>query len=201
MRMNWVKSDKVKENLIILMVSVVLLLLVDYLAGYTILKHIPVSSRNNAERGVRIKHPVYHHTLAANYDGFARWGNKSEYRFCTNNDGLKVKCGAINNDKSYDIGFLGDSFTEGVSLPYEKTFVGLIAEKFPEKKIANLAVASYSPTIYYLKLVDFLNKGYQFKELVVYVDIGDIRDEANYAMVGGRVITTFNKAKSDTEYK
>ena len=197
MRMNWVKSDKVKEGLVILMVSVVLLLLVDYLAGYTILKHTPISSRNNAERGVRIKHPVYHHTLAANYDGFARWGNKSEYRFCTNNDGLKVKCGAISHDKSYDIGFLGDSFTEGVSLPYEKTFVGLIAEKLPEKKIANLAVDSYSPTIYYLKLVDFLNKGYQFKELVVYIDISDIRDEANYAMVGGRVITTFNKTKSD----
>jgi hypothetical protein len=103
---------------------------------------------------------------------------------------LKSKCGAVSNDKEIDIGFLGDSFTEGLGLPYEKTFVGLIAEKLPQKEIANLGVVSYAPTIYYLKLKDFLNKGYRFKELVVYIDISDIQDEANYAIVDGKVVET-----------
>jgi len=188
MRMSWIKSGTLKDGLIILAVSIALLLLVDNLFGYAILKHAPISSRNNAERGIRISHPVYHHTLSSNYDGLAR--NQVEYRFCTNADGLKSKCGAVSNNKDIDIGFLGDSFTEGLGLPYEKTFVGLIAEKLPEKKIANLGVASYSPTIYYLKLKDFLAKGYKFKELVVYIDISDISNEANYAIVDGKVVET-----------
>ena len=160
----------------------------DNLFGYAILKHVSISSRNNAERGIRIGHPVYHHTLSASYDGLAR--NLTEYRFCTNSDGLKSKCGEANNAKEIDIGFLGDSFTEGLGLPYEKTFVGLIADNLPHKKIANLGVVSYAPTIYLLKLKDFLDKGYRFNELVVYIDISDIQDEANYAIVDGKVVET-----------
>ena len=172
----------------ILVTGIGLLLLLDNLFGYAILKHAPFSARNNTERGIRISHPVYHHTLSSSYNGLAR--NQSEYRFCTNSDGLKSRCGAVSNDKDIDIGFLGDSFTEGLGLPYEKTFVGLIAEQLPQKKIANLGVVSYAPTIYYLKLKDFLAKGYTFKELVVYIDISDIQDEANYAIVDGRVTET-----------
>lgn len=196
MRMNWIKSDTFKEIIIIFLVSFVLLLFVDNLLGYSILKHAPISTRNNAERGIRIQHPVYHHTLSGNYDGLGR--NQSEYRFCTDADGLKTKCGMVSNYKEIDIAFLGDSFTEGLGLPYEKTFVGLIAEKLPQKKIANLAVAGYSPTIYYLKLKDFLAKGYTFKELVVYIDISDISNEANFSIVDGKVVETLlntNKQK------
>ena len=186
--MSWTKSAAPKNILIILGIAISLFLLVDNLFGYAILKHVPISSRNNAERGIRISHPVYHHTLSASYDGLAR--NLAEYRFCTNSDGLKSKCGEVHNDKEIDIGFLGDSFTEGLGLPYEKSFVGLIAEKMPQKTIANLGVVSYAPTIYYLKLRDFLAKGYRFKELIVYIDISDIQDEANYAIVDGKVIET-----------
>ena len=186
--MSWIKSKIVKESLIILALSIALLLLVDNFLGYAILKHVPINSRNNAERGIKIRHPVYHHTLSANYDGLGR--NQSEYRFCTNSDGLKSKCGAVSDNKEIDIGFLGDSFTEGLGLPYEKTFVGLIAEKLSGKRIANLGAASYSPSIYYLKLKNFLERGYKFNEVVVYIDISDIADEASYAIVDGKVVDT-----------
>ncbi len=188
MRMNWIKSKALRDGLIISAMSIALILLFDHFLGYALLKQAPNSARNNAERGIRISHPVYHHTLSDNFDGLAR--NQQEYRFCTNADGLKSKCGAVSNDKEIDIGFQGDSFTEGLGLPYEKTFVGLIAENLPEKKIANLGVASYSPTIYYLKLKDFLDKGYKFKEMVVYIDISDISNEANYAIIDGKVVET-----------
>ena len=196
--MSWTKSGTLKNILIILAISISLLLLVDNLFGYTILKHVPISSRNNAERGIRISHPVYHHTLSASYDGLAR--NQAEYRFCTNPDGLKSKCGEVNSDKEIDIGFLGDSFTEGLGLPYEKTFVGFIAEKLPHKTIANLGVVSYAPSIYYLKLNDFLDKGYRFKELVVYIDISDIQDEANYAIVDGKVVETIEDTSKNRKF-
>jgi hypothetical protein len=180
------KYGTARKVFVILAASIALLLFLDSLFGYAILKQLPISSRNNTERGIRVSHPVYHHTLSANYDGLAR--NQSEYRFCSNPDGLKSKCGAVSNDKKFDIGFMGDSFTEGLGLHYEKTFVGLIAEKLPQKRIANLGVVSYAPTIYYLKLKDFLEKGYTFRELVIYIDISDIQDEANYAIVNGKVV-------------
>ena len=187
---SWIKSDNAKDILIVIVFSLVLLLLVDYFLGYTILHNAPIRTRNNAERGLGISHPIYHHTLATNYNGLASFDQKTEHRFCTNDAGFKSNCNAINNIKNYDIAFLGDSFTEGVGLPYEKTFVGLIAEQLPKKKIANLAVSSYAPSIYYLKLVDLLNKGYTFKELVVFIDISDIQDESNYAIIHGKVVDT-----------
>ncbi len=190
MPMSWIKSDRVKDGLIVVALSLALLLLVDYFLGYKILHNAPIRTRNNAERGLGIKHAIYHHTLAANYNGLTSFDQQSEYRFCTNDGGFKSDCNNIINGKAYDIAFLGDSFTEGIGLPYEKTFVGLIAAQLPEKKIANLAVASYAPSIYYTKLLTLINEGYRFKEVVVFIDISDIQDEANYAIVQGKVVDT-----------
>lgn len=187
---SWIKSEKLKEALIVFFISLGLLLLVDYFLGYTILHNAPISTRNNAERGLGIKHPIYHHTLAANYNGLTSFDQQTEYRFCTNDGGFKSDCNNIINGKDYDIAFIGDSFTEGIGLPYEKTFVGLIAAQLPEKKIANLAVASYAPSIYYTKLQTLINDGYHFKEVVIYIDISDIQDESNYAIKDGKVIDT-----------
>jgi hypothetical protein len=54
--MSWIKSERLKEALIILVVSLSLLLLVDYFLGYKILHNAPISTRNNAERGLGIRH-------------------------------------------------------------------------------------------------------------------------------------------------
>jgi hypothetical protein len=76
-------------------------------------------------------------------------------------------------------------------LPYEKTFVGLISEKFYDKNIANLGVGSYSPSIYYAKVNYFIKQGYKFKELIVYIDISDIQDEASrYFTRKGKIYDT-----------
>ena len=190
MPMSWIKSEKIKELLFIVILSLGLLLLVDYFFGYKILHNAPISKRNNAERGLAVTHPTYHHTFLANYNGLSSFDQQSEYRFCTNNGGFKSDCNNIINSKDFDIAFLGDSFTEGIGLPYEKTFVGLIAAQLPNKKIANLAVASYAPSVYYTKLVSLINEGYSFKELFIYIDISDIPDEANYAIINGKVVDT-----------
>ncbi len=196
---NWIKSNWVKETLFVVVFSLVLLLLVDYFFGYKILHNAPIRTRNNAERGLGIIHPIYHHTLAANYNGLTSFDQQSEYPFCTNDGGFKSDCNNVINGKDFDIAFLGDSFTEGIGLPYEKTFVGLIAAQLPEKKIANLAVASYAPSVYYTKLLTLLNNGYHFKEVVVYIDISDIQDEVNYAIIDGKVVDTLkNTTKQQT---
>jgi len=127
----------------------------------------------------RVRHPIYHHSLKPNFDGIGHWGTWT-YPICTDANGFKTHCHQKKtSSKVFDVAFLGDSFTEGVGLPYEQTFVGMVAANTPELKIANLGVVSYSPAIYLAKLKALYAKGYQFKHLIVFIDIGDAYDEAN----------------------
>ena len=47
MNMSWIKSERTKEILIIAAMSIGLLLLIDGFLGYSILKHVPIDSRNS----------------------------------------------------------------------------------------------------------------------------------------------------------
>jgi hypothetical protein len=70
--------------------------------------------------------------------------------------------------------FIGDLFTEGLGVPYQKTFVGRFASAFPDLDVLNAAAESYSASIYYEKLKYFLDVGFRFDEAIVYIDISDI---------------------------
>ena len=79
--------------------------------------------------------------------------------------------------------FIGDSFTEGVGIKYEDTFVGLIESKLKEKndniEILNAGVQSYSTSIYLSKIHYLLNiKKLPITDIVVVVSGGDIFDDA-----------------------
>jgi hypothetical protein len=175
-------------------ISLLLLLLVDFLAGATLLDRFtpnPGAYTYLNHEQYRIAHPVYHHTLASGFDGTGVWG-QSLYRICTNDSGFKSSCepGKAIGGKSFDLAFIGDSFTEGVGLTYEQSYVGQIGQALAPLRVANLAVTSYSPSIYLSKLRQLLENGYKFKELVVYVDISDVQDEAvEYITDGKRVLS------------
>jgi len=127
----------------------------------------------------RVSHPVYHHDLSPGFRGIGHWGTWT-YPVCTDGNGFKSRCDQTKTkDKNFDVAFIGDSFTEGIGLPYEKTFVGIVASRFPQLNIANLGVVSYSPSIYLSKLTYLFAQGYRFKHIVVFIDIADIYDEAN----------------------
>jgi hypothetical protein len=64
-----------------------------------------------------------------------------------------------------------------VGINYENSFVGIIEKELESKKIANLAISSYSPSIYYAKINYLLSNGFEFKEIIVFLDISDIRDD------------------------
>lgn len=120
---------------------------------------------------------IFDHKLAKNYNGLVGWGNK-RYKFCTDNNGFRVSCDKKEkNLKNFDIGFIGDSFTEGTGVSFENSFVGLIEKKLSNKKIANLAVSSYSPSIYLTKINKLLKDGYNFKEIIIFIDLSDFTDD------------------------
>ncbi|MBT5030667.1 MAG: hypothetical protein HOM55_00050 [Proteobacteria bacterium] len=136
------------------------------------------------EHSYRIKSDIYHHDLQKNIDNHApAWGG-IEYKITTDSLGFKTqKPGntAIVTDK-YRIVFIGDSFTEGVGVMYERTFVGQIAKVLSDRNIdvLNAAVMPYSPIVYYNKIKYLLLEvGLKFDELVVFIDISDVLDEVN----------------------
>ena len=72
---------------------------------------------------------------------------------------------------------LGDSFTESMG-PWETSFVGRIAKRFPQYEILNGGVGGYSPSNYLNTARIALDKGLQFDEAIVFIDISDVQDEA-----------------------
>lgn len=78
--------------------------------------------------------------------------------------------------------FIGDSFTEGVSEPWENTFPGIVAAELRKKNIEllNAGCISYSPVIYYLKMKYFIEKGLEMDDLYVFIDVSDVQDEVEY---------------------
>ena len=52
----------------------------------------------------------------------------------------------------------------------------------------NLAVSSYSPSIYFLKLKDLLRQNFKFKEVIIFVDHSDIVDETLCYKFNGEII-------------
>ncbi|MDH8404796.1 hypothetical protein QIG58_28150, partial [Klebsiella pneumoniae] len=71
-------------------------------------------------RRYRIFDYRYHHSLIANFDGYDYWGN-NRYRLFTNSLGFKDaavrEIAKVSPNRR--ILLIGDSFTEGIGLPFE----------------------------------------------------------------------------------
>jgi hypothetical protein len=136
-----------------------------------------------------IKNEIYHHDFVKNgSSGELQSAFGTTYQINTNSLGFKDKVArevALQTPK-HRILFIGDSFTEGVALSYQDTFVGLIDSELKEKGIdvLNAGRSSYSPIIYWRKIKYLIEEvGLKFDEVIVYIDISDIQDEAiNYKL-------------------
>ena len=84
-------------------------------------------------RAHRIKSFYYHHDFRPLSSFYDHWGYE-RYKIYTNSLGFKDKSNRLVEFKDRNILFIGDSFTEGVGIEYENTYVGLI-EKEIKKKI------------------------------------------------------------------
>ncbi len=140
---------------------------------------------------LRTTDKIFHHKLNDNIKNYKNWGVEL-FDVCTDGNGFKISCDDFNDkkiNKQFDIGIIGDSFTEAQF--YEESFVGLISKKYKNLKIANLGVASYSPSIYFFKIKHLLDEGYSFKHIIVFIDISDVQDEAIYEEKKGRIISKY----------
>jgi len=131
----------------------------------------------------RIANSEYHHDLAPSFSGYDVWGSRA-YRLYTNSLGFKD--GSTRTVPLVPAGrrviLIGDSFTEGIGVPFEQTFAGLLyqagLESAKKVEFLNAGVASYSPVIYYKKIKHLIEKGMRFDEVVVFPDYTDPLDES-----------------------
>jgi hypothetical protein len=132
-----------------------------------------------AKSKFRIANPLYGHTLARNYMGREEWGTAAA-KMVTNSLGFKdatTRDVPLRSDRKRVL-FLGDSYTEAIGLSYEDSFVGRFAAAFPQLDVLNAGVVSYAPSVYYAKTRSLLGLGLQIDEIIVYIDVSDIQDEA-----------------------
>lgn len=141
----------------------------------------PLNRAIIGEKAYRIRNKVYHHGLAPNVDLTGSWG-VGLYQLAT--DSLGFKNDAPRNipleSSNHRVLFIGDSFTEGVGMPYANTFAGMIAKDLANNhvEILNAAVVSYSPIIYWRKVKYLIEDvRLKFDEVVVFLDLSDLRDE------------------------
>ena len=150
---------------------------------------------------LRIPSDVFNHGFSPNHYGMQTWSNYL-YEICTDENAFKISCKnrLVASGKKFDIAFIGDSFTEGIGMTYENTFVGMYADNHRDLKIANLGVSSYSPIIYFTKIKSLLDSGFEFKKVVVFIDVSDIQDEAMFKTENGRVTydkVNFSQSEAD----
>ncbi|MEM8894004.1 MAG: hypothetical protein AAGC88_05465 [Bacteroidota bacterium] len=132
----------------------------------------------------RTQHSYYHHGLKESVSIRVSWGPE-RYKLVTNSLGLRSNESTnvkLQKDAKRRILVIGDSFTEGVGMSMDETFVGLAQNVLPNIELLNAGVVSYSPFLYYLKIKYLLEiVGLEVDEVIVYVDISDIQDEVIYA--------------------
>lgn len=155
-------------------------------------------SKNKERTSLGVQHPNYHHNFVKNGISYES-GRLGDYTIYTNSLGFKDKSNRKISHKTdtQRIVFIGDSFTEGILLNYEDTYVGMIDSMLADKdiEVLNAGRVSYSPIIYWRKVKYLIERNnLKFDELVVFIDISDIDDEASYYDISedGNVISQIN---------
>ncbi len=134
--------------------------------------------------GIRVYNPVFHHGFAPMRSEEQIWG-QAVYTMHTNSLGFKDGGNFVVplESDNYRILVMGDSFAEGIGVPHEETFAGILQDLLAGDgiEVLNASVASYSPKLMFLKLDYWLERGLRFDELAIFYDVSDASDELIYS--------------------
>lgn len=146
------------------------------------------------EENYRLDVP-WHHELRPNLRAQRRWG-PFKYPLATDEYGFRTgECAG--NDAAHErdntVFVVGDSFAEGLGVPFEESFAGLLACAYARQGmvVRNLGTLSYSPVIYYRKIAESVRRlGTTPREIIVFLDISDIHNDVlDYREEGDAVVS------------
>lgn len=163
-------------GLTLFLFAFILIFCIDFVTGLFFIKSF--------YQDFRTEHYYYHHGLRPNQKSYGRWSSEI-YPFYTNSLGFRDSLArkVSPNSNFYRILILGDSHSEGVDVPFENSFPGILASEAAgySAEVLNASVVSYSPKIYWLKLKYLLEKEkLQIDEVFILIDISDIQNELVY---------------------
>src|SRR5271157_1700443 len=174
-------SQQRNMKLALLLASVTLsaaaFLTLDWLRSTAIQRHSKSTVKLSS---CRVPDPVRHHAFKSNCAFIQHWGGDT-YEFLSNSLGFrdeKVRKVPL-ADARPRILMLGDSFTEG-ALAWRDSYVGRVAAHFPQWDFLNGGVGSYSPSNYLNVARMLLAAGVEVDEVIVFIDISDVHDEAAF---------------------
>ena len=125
------------------------------------------------------KYEKYYYELKKNCSGKERF--KKSFPIVdvfTDENGLRVGKDYNGRDKNKkNILIFGDSFTYGVGIKYEETYVGLIEKTLNNFNVYNYGVGSYSPKVHLFKLNRSIEKNILPNKIIVFLDFTDVIDE------------------------
>jgi|TARA_B110000971_G_scaffold212886_1_gene242964 hypothetical protein len=75
--------------------------------------------------------------------------------------------------------FLGDSFTYGLGLNYEDTYVGILEKKNTKYNFLNYGVEGYSPSVYHYQIENIIKSKINFDKVILTLDISDFAEESH----------------------
>jgi hypothetical protein len=160
------------------------------ITGHSFLERPQVVALQRESAAYRTPSTIYSHDLRPNVSRHdAVWGPR-RYVVSTNSLGFKDRAARTVPLRGSQprVLFIGDSFTEGLGVPYEDTFVGVIGDRLGDAgiEVLNAAVMSYSPLIYWRKLKHWIeDRGLHVDHVVVYIDLSDADDEASVYRLDG----------------
>lgn len=160
-----------------------LYIVADLVAAQACKRVLPWWEPSYFERSYRVRSADYHHDLARNVTRQAYWGGEP-YPYRTNSLGFRDAAPRTVDVHTGAGGvlLLGDSFTEGIGVPYQATFAGVLDSVAAGQgiEVLNAAVSSYSPVIYYHKARHLLERvGLEVRAIVVFLDVSDPYDEVH----------------------
>ena len=176
-------------NFLLVLISIILAIsffqIFDFLYSKATPNYNPFKLRDTLNNGksLYVQDNLGWYDLESNFFGEGRYG-KNYFYVKTDENGFRINHLEDSNKNNQSvlgekIFFIGDSFTFGVGLDWEKSFVGILNKNFNINAI-NAGVNSYSPTTYKYKLRSLIEEGLIAKnqKIVIGLDISDVFDEA-----------------------
>ena len=185
--MRFIKTYLINSLLIIasIILPIIFFQIFDFLYSKNSPNYNPFKLRDiiNNGRSLYIGEDLGWYYLNSDFLGESRYG-KNYFNVKTDENGFRIN--HLEESEFYEnqilrekILFIGDSFTFGVALDWDDSFVGILNNQFNLNAI-NAGVNSYSPTAYKFKLKGLIENGFisRNQKIVIGLDISDVFDEA-----------------------